>query len=231
MKPLMSALLGLFVFSAQRAEVIWDAQTLTSADRRAILELAGKAGIRNPQKVSQAIRPYCGQITVESRPTVNGNRATTNAVSILDRSAPGCKFDRGRVAGQKTEESGDWIVVYGPSNPTRFEYWRISEDVWHVDLPVSADVPYEVVRTVVLALRHGTFVDVRTGAARWPFEEIDPSAITGFGRDRGVVGVIVVTPPLADGYEVTVGRSGGYLLTVVVRDGRVELHAVRGWES
>jgi hypothetical protein len=227
---LFVVLFGITSSSAQRVEVVWDVRAaLSTDDRRAILELAGKAGIRDPQRVSEGIRSNCALLAVASTPIVNGNRVVTNAVNVLQRSGLGCQFDATRMAGQKTEASGNWVVMYGASNPTRFESWRISDGAWHLDLTLPPDVPYEVAQAVVLAFRHRTIIDLQPEASRRPLAGVDPGDITGVSRDKGVVGVITVVPPVPDGYEVRTGRSGGYLLNVVIRNGRVELHAIRDW--
>ena len=230
---LISVLPGISILDAQRDDVVWDVRhTLTTADQQAILELAGKAGIRDPERVSEGIRSECALLGVESKPTVDGNRVTKSFVYVLQRSGPGCQLGAGRVAGREIDESGNWVVMHGPSNPTRLEYWRISDDAWHLDLALAPDIPYEVAQAVVLSLRQGTLVDRRPVGARWHrLRDIDPGSITQITRDKGVGGVIAAIAPVADGYEVRTGRTGGYVLMVTVRDDRVELHGVKDWIS
>lgn len=229
---LLGMLLSTGTITAQRGEVVWDVRrSLSTADQRAILELAVKAGVSDPQRVSEGIRSECALLAVASTPTVEGKRVATSLVHVLQLSGLGCQFDAERLAGRDTESRGNWVVIYGPSNPTRFESWRITDGAWHMDLALPPDVPYEVAQAVVIALRQRTIVDLQPERFRRPLSSIDPRDITGISRDKGVVGVITVVPPVSDGYEVRTGRSGGYLLSVRVRNGRVELHAVRDWIS
>jgi hypothetical protein len=229
---LMGTLLSAGIITAQRGEVAWDVRrSLSTADQRAILELAAKAGISDPQRVSEGIRSECALLAVSSTPTVEGKRVVTNFVHVLQRNGPGCNADAERLTGRYTESSGNWVVVYGPSNPTQFESWRLTDGTWHMDLALPPDVPYEVAHAVVMALRQRTIVDLQPERFRRPLSSIDPRDITAISRDKGVVGVITVVPPVPDGYEVRIGRSGGFLLSVIVRNGRVELHAVRDWIS
>src|SRR5690349_15667953 len=125
---LAGTLFGAAIIIAQRGEVVWDVRhALTTADQRAILELAATAGIGDAQRVSEAIQSPCALLTVASMPTVNGKRVATNIVHVLQRSGPECQFDAERLAERDTETSGNWVVVRGPSNPTRSETWRISD--------------------------------------------------------------------------------------------------------
>lgn len=75
--------------AAQRDAVVWNVPLdLRTVDRRAIVDLACKMGIGNPERVSMTFRSECPLLKIESRAIVNGNRVSSNILHIRRKSGP-----------------------------------------------------------------------------------------------------------------------------------------------
>ena len=126
-------------------------------------------------------------------------------------------------------QKGNWYAALHTTNPRRRERWRIHDADWHIDIHLGEDVPYDDAVMVVHAIRQKQLVDRRQPPElSSPIRYIDPSGIISIGRSDART--------IPRQYQVTEGTAGlrgggGQLLTVRIRDGRVELHAHMQWES
>src|SRR5262245_25446917 len=118
---------------AQALTVHWKvSKDIGRADRRAILQIARKLGVTDPQSVAVPIRSSCQLLHVAARPVVRGNRVSTTIVGVRQLKGPGCGPvpSSGRYVRQ-----GNWIAFLDPKfNPTAIEAWRIRDGEWYLDL-------------------------------------------------------------------------------------------------
>jgi hypothetical protein len=223
--------------TAQHGPVEWKVPVvLTAVDKKDILTIARRVGILDPQTVSVPLGSPCLLVQVESKPVVVGNRVLSDLVAIRQKTGPQCgPVDPVR----RVQQKGNWVAALFTGNPTLFtgnprrrELWRIHDGDWHVDIHLGEDVPYDDAVMVVHAIRQKQLVDRRPPPEpSLPIRYIDPSRIRGIGRSDALT--------ILRQYEVTESRSawgeyrrgGGQLLTVRIRDGRVELHAHLQWIS
>ena len=169
---------------AQVAAVEWKVPAQVSPrDRAAILEIARRVGIGDPQSVSVTIRSSCLLVSVASRPVLDGNRILSNVLGVRQLSGPECRPVR---ADSRFEERGNWIAFLGAFNPQSRELWRIREVDWYVDISLGADVPYDDAVRIVHAIRHKQLVDRRPPSPEKSSEirYVDPGAIRGVGPSR-----------------------------------------------
>ena len=211
------------VGGAQASAVEWKVPPDVSArDRRAILEVARRAGIKEPQSVSVPIRSPCLLVNVESTPTVSGDRVLTTVVGVRQFHGPQCSVMRG---DRQVERQGNWIAFLGPLNPHIQERWRIRDDNWHVDITLGDNVPYEDAVAIVSAIRQKKLVDRRSvqRGTPAPIQDIDPNTI-------GMISKSVPSPAITRQYEIRAGsEGGGPLLTVRIEGRDVELLREGNW--
>jgi hypothetical protein len=232
--------------AAQALEVVWSVSfELTERDKRDILALAADLGLRTPAKVVDD-RSSCRLVSVSSLPVVEGNRVTTTGLSMWPRSGTECSS---AASDPSSYRRGNWIArkfdgVNGSpsfSNPRRQVAWRVRDGDWHRDLTLGPDVTYEDAQTIVRAIRHRAWVDMRNAddIAKLGPPRLDPDQIFAVARFQDESMKRLFPERYADVYEVMsathedfTGRGGGgWVLHVKIRNGRVELHRELAWTS
>jgi hypothetical protein len=211
---------------AQTPGIAWRVpEELNAEDRQAILDLARRTGIRDPQSLTVPMGSACGLVEVESRPVVGGNSVLSDILMVRRVIAPGC---RQLAPGQRFQQERNWIAPLFASNPRKRQRWRIRDGDWHVDVELEAGVPYGDAVTVVHAIRGKQLVDRRPPSREKSSEirSIDPSAIRWVRTGRNMDSRRV---PIPREYEVMTGETWGDWLTVRIRDGLVELHNHGQW--
>lgn len=209
---------------SQSDDVVWEVPPeISSEDRRSIVEVARAAGISAPAAVSVPIASSCVLLEVESKPVVVGNRVLSTVLAIRQKHAPGCRPFRNE---GDLKQRGNWVAFLSAINPRQEERWRIRDDDWHIDVRLTADVPYGDAVMIVRAIRLKQLVDRRPPRrASAEIRYIDPSRISGIST-----GIRSASPSIPRQYwvgEVTTGAGrggGGYILVVRIHDGLVELH-------
>jgi hypothetical protein len=191
-------------------------------------------------------RSPCPLVRVSSQPVVEGNRVTTTVLAMRPHSAPGCPL---ATSGPNIHRRGNWIArtFDAPdgnqafSNPRRVVGWRLRDDDWHHDVTLGPDARYEDAEAIVLAIRRGTIVDMRSAdviATVGP-SPMQPDQIVSVARFHDEPMKRLFPELWADMYEVMsathedfTGRGGGgHMLHVKIRNGRVELHGWSTWMS
>ena len=215
------------LIAAAQADVDWNVtRNLGPSDRKAILEIARRAGIGEPRYVSVPVLSSCALVQVESMRVVEGNRVRSSILGVRQLHGPECPAIR---ADQRSIRRGNWIAFLGTLNPQSRERWRVRDGSWNIDIDLSADVPYEDAVTIVLAVRRRQLVDARPAAlGNSPsLSYVDPNSITSIQTPH--VGLVRPATPgeytvAMTGSQHSSGRAGsGESLTVRVQNGTVEL--------
>ena len=211
---------------AAQPDVDWNiTRNLGPSDRKAILEIARRAGIGEPRYVSVPVLSRCALVQVESVRVVDGNRVRSAILGVRQLHGPECSAIR---AGQRSIRRGNWIAFLGTLNPHSRERWRIRDGSWNIDIDLGADVPFEDAVTIVLAVRRGQLVDARPAAPGKlsSLSYVDPNSIRGIQTPH----LGLVRPATPGEYMVSTvsedssGRVGSAeSLTVRVQNGTVEL--------
>jgi hypothetical protein len=138
------------IVTAQQSPVVWDVpNTVTLADRLAILDLASRLGIPDPARISGS-RGDSAPVRVEARATVRG-RDVNSAFVEFHRRGPGCgTFE------ERMPQMGRWVSLAERSKP--IERWRIRDGDWFVDVNRSP-LGYEFVERIVLITRSMGWVE------------------------------------------------------------------------
>jgi len=222
--------------TAQHGPVDWRVpDVLTAVDKKDILTIARRVGILDPQTVSVPMGSACLLVEVESKPRVVGNRVLSDIVMIRHNTGPEC---RPSAPARRVQQKGNWVAALFTGNPTSFtgnprrrELWRIRDEDWRVDIHLGQDVPYDDAVMVVHAIRQKQLIDRRQPPEpSSPIRYIDSSRIRSI--DRSDARTIPRQYQVTESSEPLSRRGGGgQLLTVRIRDGRVELLAHMQWMS
>ena len=210
---------------AQAATVDWKiAKDIGPADRRAILQIARKLGVTDPQSVTVPRQSACQLLWVTARPVVGGNRVSTTIVGVRQLKGPGCGAFL--PSSRRYVRQGNWIAFLDPKfNPTAIEEWRIRDGEWYRDLSLGEDVPYEDADQIVRAMHQKRFIDRRSAglAADPPTDWIDPATIFAIRRASSPAQYELMTR--------SNGADQGYVIRVTIRNGVVELLSIGSWIS
>jgi hypothetical protein len=124
--------------------------------------LAAQLNIHDPQVVQIVSKPpECLQLSVVSRPTLEGHRVFTSLTSVRRVKGKGCKPPEARFWG---EQIGNWIR--STSAQLGDERWRLRDGHWHSDVQLGRDVPYEDAQAIARAFRRGAVSDHRSAEER-----------------------------------------------------------------
>jgi hypothetical protein len=208
---------------SQGNDVEWSipAADVNAGDRRAILELARRFGINDPQRVS-VLNAGCLTVRVDSKVTVEGNRLRSQSVLMRRNTGPGCTAARG-----KMKRVGNWITGLETALPV--VRWRVRDEDWHVDMYLGEGVSYENAAVIVRSIRRNGLTDRRQPQDQtFDIPYIDASTITYIRRPHQTVWT---SPGDSRDYEVMTGESGGFVLLVRIVDGSVEVHRAGGWQT
>ena len=211
---------------AAQPDVDWNVtRNLGPSDRKAILEIARRAGIGEPRYVSVPVLSRCALVQVESMRAVEGNRVRSGILGVRQLHGPECPAIR---ADQRFIRRGNWVAFLGTLNPHSRERWRVRDGSWNIDIDLGADVPFKDAVTIVLAVRRRQLVDARPAAPgkSSSLSYVDPNSIMSIQTPH----VGLVRPATPGEYTVSTvsqdssGRAGsGESLTVRVQNGTVEL--------
>jgi hypothetical protein len=209
----------LAILDAQRAAIDWSVPSIVAPrDRRAILEIARRVGITNPRSVWTPVASTCTLVEVESTPIVDGNRVRSSVVGVRRLRGPECLSPG---AGRRLVQQGNWVAFLGDFNPRHRERWRVRDGLWHIDISIGSDVPYDDPVSIVLGIRRRQLVDRRppTVGAPSPMRYVDPTEIFDIRTDSDRQ----ATPVFYRVMTVAQGGGGGEYLHVRVQDDTVEL--------
>jgi len=204
--------------AAQDASIEWHVGSdVTPNDRKAIIELAHKAGMDRPRTVATvaAPTPGCRTVSVSSDITVDGNRVRRSGLDLIRADSKNCWPQ-----SNSAQRVGRWIA--NTERPWIDERWRIRDGDWHLDVTLDDDVPFRDAERIVLAIRHKEVTDrlpEHGQGTRATLPEIDADSITSIqkrsGRGRSEYW-------LAAGAGVRAER-----FSIAIVDGRVELYEHR----
>jgi hypothetical protein len=202
---------------AQDASIEWRVSSdVTPNDRKAIIELAHKAGMDRPRTVMTVAAPTagCRTVSVSSDVAVDGNRVRRSGLDLIRADSKNCWPQ-----ANSAPRVGRWIA--NTDRPWIDERWRVRDGDWHLDVTLDDDVPYRDAERIVLAIRHKEVIDRLPEHAQGTRAEpeIDADSITSIQK-RGGRGRTEYW--LASGAGVRAAR-----LSIAIVDGRVELYERR----
>jgi hypothetical protein len=143
------------VFSAQQNDVIWDVpDTMTAADRRAIVELARRVGIRDPVRVS-GDGDECPSVRVEARLTERGRNVSSAWAWLKRADHADCT-----VPDAQLPRNGRWFSFFETAHPIK--HWRIRDGTFFVDVQQNS-LGYELVERIVHVTRSMKWVEQCSG--------------------------------------------------------------------